>query len=70
MPSSPSLQAWPKTVGPSPSMWLVEPDAGPSSGQDGRERGLTHLQRIASQVVAVELDQVEGVEEHAGFVAA
>ena len=37
MPSRPSLQAWAKTVGPSPS------------------------KRIAPQVVAVQLDEVEGV---------
>jgi hypothetical protein len=44
---------------------LVEPDAGASLGQDGCERGLAALKRIAPQVVAVQLDQVEGVQKHA-----
>ncbi len=49
---------------------LVEPHAGRGLGQDGGQRGLAHLKRFAPQVVAVQLDQVEGVEEHAGVVAA
>ncbi len=38
---------------------LVEPDAGSGLGQDGCERGLADLKRIAPQVVAVQLDQVK-----------
>jgi hypothetical protein len=44
---------------------LVEPDAGAGLGQDGRERCLADLERVAAQVVTVQLDEVEGVEEHA-----
>jgi len=44
---------------------LVEPDAGLGFGHDRCERGLTDLKRIAPQVVAVQLDEVEGVEEDA-----
>jgi hypothetical protein len=43
---------------------LVEPDAGASLGHDGRERGLANLQWVTPHVVAVQLDQVEGVQEH------
>jgi hypothetical protein len=43
---------------------LVEPDARAGFGQDGCERGLADLKRVTAQVVAVQLDQVEGVQEH------
>jgi hypothetical protein len=49
---------------------LIEPDAGASLGQHGCERRLADFERIAPQVVAVQLDQVERVEEHARIVAA
>ena len=42
---------------------FVEPDAGAGLGRDRCERGLAHFQRIAPQVVAIQLDQVEGIEE-------
>ena len=58
------MQAWAKTVGPSPSMF-VEPHAGAGLGHDRRERGLADLKRVAPKVTAVQLDQVEGVEEDA-----
>ena len=49
---------------------LVEANARACSpGQDRRERGLAHFQRLAAQVVAVQLDQVEGVEEDARVMA-
>ena len=41
----------------------VEAQAGPRFGQDGGECHLAHLKRIAAQVGAVQLDQIEGVEE-------
>src|SRR5262245_15493345 len=44
---------------------LIEPDAEAGLGHDRRERGLADLKRIAPQVVAVQLDEVEGVEEYA-----
>ena len=43
---------------------LVEPDAGAGFGHDRCQRGLANLKRITPQVVAVQLDQVEGVEEY------
>jgi hypothetical protein len=48
---------------------LVEPDAGAGLGHDRCERGLADLQRIAPEIVAVLLDEIEGVEEYA-FVSA
>jgi hypothetical protein len=42
---------------------LIEPDAGTGIGHDRCERGLADLKRIAPQVVAVQFDEVEGVEE-------
>ena len=44
---------------------LVEPDAGLGLGHDRCERGLANLKRIAPEVVAVQLDEVERVEEYA-----
>ena len=44
---------------------LVEPDAGVGLGHDRCERALADLKRIAPQVVAIQFDQVEGVEEYA-----
>src|SRR5262245_18383202 len=44
---------------------LVEAQAKASFGQLTSKRGLAHFQRITPHVVAVELDQVEGVEEYA-----
>ena len=41
---------------------LVKPDTGASLGQRARKRGLANLKRIAPQVVAIQLDQVEGVQ--------
>jgi hypothetical protein len=48
---------------------LVEPEAGAGLGHDRCECGLADLERIAAQVVAVQLDQVEGVQEDARIVA-
>jgi hypothetical protein len=47
---------------------LIEQDAGLSLGQDRCERGLADLKQITPQVIAVQLDQVEGVQEHVGVV--
>src|SRR6516165_3294733 len=44
---------------------LVEPDAGARLGQHARKRGLADLKRIAPQIIAIQLDEVEGVEEYA-----
>ncbi len=43
---------------------LVEPDARAGFDQDGCERGLADLKRVTAQVVAVQLDQVEGDRFH------
>jgi len=43
---------------------IIEPDAVSSLGQDRCERGLADLERVTAQVVAVQFDQVEGVQEH------
>ena len=45
------------------------PDAGAGLGDDRCERGLADLKRITPQVVAIQLDQVEGVEEGAVVMA-
>src|SRR5262249_50498342 len=42
---------------------LVEAQAKASFGQHTSKRGLAHFQRVTPQVVAIQLDQVEGVEE-------
>jgi hypothetical protein len=44
---------------------LVEPDARAGLGHDRCERSLADLKRITPEVVAVQLDKVEGVEEYA-----
>jgi len=43
---------------------LVEPDAGAGLGHDRRERRLADLKRIAPEVIAVQLYQVERVEKY------
>ena len=43
---------------------LVEAQAKACLGQHTSKRGLAHLQRITPHVVAIQLDQVEGVEEY------
>ena len=48
---------------------FVEADAGAGLGRDRCERGLAHFQRIAPQVVAIQLDQVEGIEEGVAVMA-
>ena len=49
---------------------FVEPDAGAGLGHDRRERGLADFERIASEIVAVQLDEIEGVQERAVIMAA
>jgi hypothetical protein len=48
---------------------LVEAQAKASFGQPTSKRGLADLKRIAPQVVAVEFDEVEGVEEYSAVSA-
>src|SRR5262249_31144561 len=49
---------------------FVEPYAAAGLGQDHLKRGLAALMRITPQVVAVQFDQVEGVQERALIMAA
>src|SRR5215471_16403830 len=44
---------------------LIEPNAGAGLGHDRCKRGLADLKRITPQIVAVLLNQVEGIEEYA-----
>src|SRR5262249_21308286 len=48
---------------------LIEAQAKASFGQHTSKRGLAHFQRITPQVVAVQLDQIESVEEGTVVVA-
>jgi hypothetical protein len=49
---------------------LIEPNARTGLGHDRCECGLADRKRIAPQVVAVQFDQVEGVQERAVIMAA
>ena len=44
---------------------LVESNAWPSLGQDYLKRGPATFQRITPQIIAIQFDQVEGVQENA-----
>ena len=44
---------------------LVEAQAKAGFGQHTSKRGLAHFQRITPHVIAVQFDEVEGVEEYA-----
>jgi hypothetical protein len=48
---------------------LVQPQAG-CPLQQRREGGLADVERFASQVVAVEFDQIEGIQEDARVMTA
>src|SRR5262249_42480885 len=65
MPSSPHLAGVGEDGRAVALDMLVEPDAGAGLGHNRRERGLADLKRIAPEVVAVQLDEVERVEEYA-----
>lgn len=47
---------------------LVEPQARRGAPQQRRQRGLARRERIAAEVVAVQIDQIERIEEHAAVV--
>ena len=49
---------------------LVQPQAWAALAQDARQRRLSRLERLAAQVGAVQLEQVEGIEEGDRLVAA
>jgi hypothetical protein len=48
---------------------VIEPNAMTNPGQDGGQRGLADFERLAAEIVAVELNQIEGVQEHAAIMA-
>jgi hypothetical protein len=48
---------------------LVEAQARRRAPQQARQSGLAHRERVAPQILAVQLDQVEGIEEYARVVA-
>jgi len=49
------------------ALWMlqvfVQAHPGPAISQNARQRRLAHLNRLTPQVIAVQLQQVEGVEE-------
>jgi hypothetical protein len=49
---------------------VIEPDAMANPLQNGGQRGLADFERLAAEIVAVQLNQVESVQEHAGVVSA
>jgi len=55
------LQACWKTSGVRLVRVLVEAEPRRDTGEQAGERGLAHRERFAPQVIAVKLDQVEGV---------
>ena len=63
------VRAWANRVGSSASM-CVELQTRRGLGQHRRERRLARLERFSPQVVAVQLNQVEGVEEDSVVMAA
>jgi hypothetical protein len=44
---------------------VIEPNAMANPGEDAGQRRLADFERIAAEIVAVQLDQVEGVQKHA-----
>jgi hypothetical protein len=66
MPSRPSLHACWKTI--LLVHVFIKPQARSRASEHTCERCLAHVQRVTPRVVAVEFDQVEGVEEDAIIV--
>jgi hypothetical protein len=48
---------------------VIEPNAMANPRQNGGQRGLGDFERVAAEIVAVQLDEVEGVQEHAAIMA-
>jgi hypothetical protein len=65
----PELAGVPKHGLPVAFHMLVKLDAWAGLGQDHLQRCLATLKRIMPQIVAVHLDQVEGIEEYAAVSA-
>jgi len=49
---------------------LIEPQARRCPREQTGERGLAHFQRVRTQVIAIQFDQIEGIQEGAGVTAA
>ena len=49
---------------------LVDADAGTGFGQQRGQCGLTHLKRLAAQIVAVQFEQVKGIKDDVPITAA
>jgi hypothetical protein len=49
---------------------VIEPNAMANPGQDRGQRRLADFERAAAEIVAVQFNQVEGIQEHAGVVSA
>jgi len=63
MPSRPILQACQNTLSPSWARCSFRRSPRKAPAQQARERRLARLQRLAPEVFAVQLKEVEGVEE-------
>ena len=69
MPSRPILQACANTSGPSSSSRCsLKRKPGRRAPEQAGKRRLAHRERITPHVLTIELDQVEGIEEHARIV--
>ena len=63
MPSQPSWQRAGKRQAAVVLEVLVEAHAQPALAQNAGQRRLAHLQRLTAQIRAVQIEQVEGIEE-------
>ena len=63
MPSQPSWQRAGKRQAAVVLEVLVEAHAQPALAQNAGQRHLAHLQRLTAQIRAVQIEQVEGIEE-------
>ena len=63
--SSPSLQAWWNTSGPSSSMCSFNRKPGAARESTRGECSLARAQRLKAKVITIDLDQVEGPHEDA-----
>jgi hypothetical protein len=48
---------------------FADADAGTALGQQRGQCGLAHLKRLAAQIVAVQLDQIEGIQDDVAITA-
>jgi hypothetical protein len=70
MPSKPSLQGCRNTVGPSSSVCSLKNDAGRLPRQQSRQLRLAGAEGQVPQVLAVEFQEIEGVQDRlCGLVA-